>query len=169
MGISRNIERSDWKPVTSPSGIAVSPGTAEDSVRIATDIAVMPYLKIDPEFREHAEAAANRYLGGFLSNVEAFMADTPGLSASSGLAALDETGEVVEFNLRLSVPESSDVVAAMRARDLLPGGDLHDYDETATADAHDLVDAAVAEHLRLMARETGRLFRFACEETRWAS
>jgi hypothetical protein len=169
MEVSRNVERSDWKPVTSPSGIEVSPHTAEHSVRIATAIAVMPYLKIDPEFHEHAEAAANRYLEAFLSNVEAFMADAPGLSADSGLAALDESGEVVEFNLRLSVPESSDIVAAMRARDLLPGSDLDDYDESATADAHDSVDRAVAEHLRLMARSTGRLFRFVCEETRWAS
>lgn len=155
--------------MTSTSDLAMNPVAAEDQVKITADIEVAPYLVFSPDFIEYLEAAADHYLGSFFTNVEAFMADTPELSADRGHVALSETGDVVEFNVTFSLPESSDVAAAMRARDLLPGGGAYDYNDRAAVEAHERVDAAVAEHLRLMAKATGRLFIFGAGNTKWAS
>lgn len=153
--------------MTPTSDLEPAPATETGSVTINVDIGVAPYITITPEFFEKAEPAATNYLGAFLTSVEAFLAETPELSACRGRATFDKDGHVVEFNITLSVPETSEVAAAMRARDLLPGGDMDDYDERAMARAHDLVDRAVAEHLKLMARASGRLFLFSAEEAEW--
>lgn len=153
--------------MTSTSCLEAPITAATEPETINADIVVTPYIEMTPDFLENSQAAASHYLGAFLTNVESFIAQAPELSIRRGYATFDENRHAVEFNLTFSVPASSKIVAAMRARDLLPGSDLDEYDELATSEAHDLVDDAIAEHLGLVAKQSGRLLRFSASDAEW--